>query len=72
MRRPRPLKSVAFLVSAGYERPRATRHIYIETAPATLKDGQKIWEHIFACEESGVKRRWGYEARLAPVAAEAN
>lgn len=65
---PRPATRRAVLRSAGYAQLRFTHHKYVDTREAVLPDhrGQPtilIWEHVFACEETGEERRWGAEPR---------
>lgn len=66
---PQPATRVAFLISSGYGRVKATRHKYVETREAEFvtSNGEPttpIWEFMFQCEETGEIRRWGYEYRM--------
>lgn len=60
MKPPVPQTVRAMLVSAGVATPTYTWHRYIETKPVTLEFGDgDAWEHIFECEQTGARRRWG-------------
>lgn len=68
MKAPIPQTRGAFLPSAGYDSMKATRHRYVKAVetsvpgiiPGTWED---IWQYIYACEETGIERVWGYASR---------
>jgi hypothetical protein len=56
------------LPSKGYDEMRATRHRFVKAVetcipgpdPDTWED---IWQFIYACDDTGVERVWGYASR---------
>lgn len=68
MKAPIPATKTALLPSSGYDQLKVTRHRYVkavETSHPGLTPGtwEDVWEYIFACEETGVERVWGYASR---------
>jgi hypothetical protein len=68
---PTPVTKTAWLPSKGYDYMRATRHKYVKAIEASipgLMDGtwEDIWQYIYACENTGVERVWGYASRDMP------
>jgi hypothetical protein len=50
---------------------RATRHRFVKTVETSipgLRDGtwEDIWQFIYACDDTGVERVWGYVSRDFP------
>ena len=65
MKYPIPTTKTAYLVSAGYAEPRATRHVYVETRAVIIPGpGGEAWEFLYKCEQTGEVRRWGAERRF--------
>lgn len=63
---PIPETTSAFLWSTAIRRP--TWHKYIITVSGTTPGGERGWEHIFECLETGAHRRWGFEDHKGKVA----
>ncbi len=67
MKAPTPVNKAPWLPSMGYDEMRATRHKYVKAVENSVgnADGtwEDVWQYVFACEETGVERVWGYASR---------
>ena len=66
---PIPETKTAWLPSRGYDGLRATRHTYVKTVATSYpglqeKTWDDVWEFVFACDDTGAERPWGFEAKL--------
>ncbi len=63
---PSPESKRVFIFSTTLGKP--TRHMYVETRACSTDgpDGGPAWEHIYECEISGARRRFGVEDRKTP------
>lgn len=62
---PKPETKSAVLFCDAIRRP--TWHKYVVTAASETLGGERGWEHVFECVETGAQRRWGFEDRKGKV-----
>jgi hypothetical protein len=64
---PTPVTKNPWLPSEGYDQMKATKHRYIKAVESTIpgegEEWEDVWLYIFACEETGAERVWGYASR---------
>jgi hypothetical protein len=65
---PTPATKTACLPSLGFDEMRATRHRFVKAVETSVPgplpgEWEDVWQYIYACEETGVERVWGYASR---------
>ena len=68
---PAPVTKNPWLPSKGFDEMKATRHKYVKAIEASLPgpaegEWEDVWQYIYACEETGAERVWGYASRDMP------